>query len=425
MAARIRIAYVSDTILNRTCDGKTRPYGVRWRVGTRQFEKWFTHKATAQEWRGTLQAAVKEGQKLDPVTGLPASQNADDISVAQWVFNWYREQWVTWGAGSRRDAYESIMRWLPVLSSKTTSAPATLSKEIRVWLEGPGQMPAYLIRTSPMIADITEVQWLAAWNSLATGMRGGTNSANTTVRFRKTLKATLAAAVATKLIDPVVWPKTPRRQKTRSTHRVNPSHVAGVTQFEALLPHLAPIRTGNDYRLLFALSFYAGLRPGEAFALEAEDIDRSMDQWFIVVSRTARVDLDWLDGDAVLAPVKAGGVGRRVAISNRLREIIELVEIPASGPLFSIERSAAYAAFSRAKKMAAWAGSIGDSIPYDLRHSCATLWLRSGMPIRTAATQLGHAPEELVRTYDGFLQDDLDIALARVNSYITAALTKC
>jgi integrase len=43
---------------------------------------------------------------------------------------------------------------------------------------------------------------------------------------------------------------------------------------------------------------------------------------------------------------------------------------------------------------------------YDLRHACATTWLRAGVPLGEVARRLGHSVETLVSTYVGALQGD-------------------
>jgi integrase len=39
--------------------------------------------------------------------------------------------------------------------------------------------------------------------------------------------------------------------------------------------------------------------------------------------------------------------------------------------------------------------------PYDLRHTCATNWLRAGIDVRIIADWLGHQPSVLLNTYAG------------------------
>ena len=50
------------------------------------------------------------------------------------------------------------------------------------------------------------------------------------------------------------------------------------------------------------------------------------------------------------------------------------------------------------------------------RHACATLWLRQGVPIGTAAKWFGHSPEVLLNTYTGVLSGDIKTARRRINS---------
>jgi integrase len=57
---------------------------------------------------------------------------------------------------------------------------------------------------------------------------------------------------------------------------------------------------------------------------------------------------------------------------------------------------------------------------YDLRHSAATLMLRSGVVPAEVARRLGHSVDVLMRTYAGVLDDELD----RSNALIQAELER-
>ena len=54
----------------------------------------------------------------------------------------------------------------------------------------------------------------------------------------------------------------------------------------------------------------------------------------------------------------------------------------------------------------AWERARGNKTwtPYDLRHTCATNWLRANIDIRIIANWLGHAPSVLLDQYAGAME---------------------
>ncbi|HEX6237894.1 MAG TPA: tyrosine-type recombinase/integrase [Acidimicrobiales bacterium] len=60
-----------------------------------------------------------------------------------------------------------------------------------------------------------------------------------------------------------------------------------------------------------------------------------------------------------------------------------------------------------------WACEAVERAPirvYDLRHTCATSWLRAGVPLGEVARRLGHSVETLVTVYVGALDGDDEAA---------------
>jgi hypothetical protein len=74
--------------------------------------------------------------------------------------------------------------------------------------------------------------------------------------------------------------------------------------------------------------------------------------------------------------------------------------------------------WNRSLKRAARNTGFRALAPYDARHTCATTWLRAGVPLGEVAYRLGHTVETLVGYYVGALHCDD----AAANDRIAAAL---
>jgi integrase len=159
-----------------------------------------------------------------------------------------------------------------------------------------------------------------------------------------------------------------------------------------------------DWAPYFTLLAKAGLRPGEALALQVVDVDWS--------KAIARVERAWVKGR--IRPTKTHEA-RTVELSPACLEALALQRahvraaalerggrrgiswlFPNSGGLRPRDLARAGKAFRRAAKKAKLAGFT----PYSLRHTWASLRLAAGAPITYVSAQLGHAtPATTLRYY--------------------------
>lgn len=154
--------------------------------------------------------------------------------------------------------------------------------------------------------------------------------------------------------------------------------------------------TGTDALMVSVLA-YAGLRPGEARALE----------WRHVRAQTLLIERA-VDPDGAIKPTKTGQT-RSVRLIDALRADLDAAK--GSGFIFAradgkpwIETD--WRNWRRRKFMpAARQAGVGISRPYDLRHSIASLWLREGIDAVTVAGWMGHAPTMLLSTYAHVVAD--------------------
>ncbi len=156
--------------------------------------------------------------------------------------------------------------------------------------------------------------------------------------------------------------------------------------------------TGTDALMVSVLA-YAGLRPGEARALE----------WRHVKSKTLLIE-QATDPDGTIKSTKTGQT-RSVRLIDALKADFDAVK--GSGFIFARADGKPWTETDwrnwRKRKFMPAAKKAGVSIsrPYDLRHSIASLWLREGIDAVTVARWMGHSPQMLLSTY-AHVVDDLD-----------------
>lgn len=163
-----------------------------------------------------------------------------------------------------------------------------------------------------------------------------------------------------------------------------------------------------------SLMAYAGLRPEEVRALK----------WRHIGERTIRVEFA-CNPDGSLRDLKGTGERRSVPMCAALATDLT-PRGKASELLFSVDgRSWSKTTWdnfrSRKFKPAVKAAGLEIARPYELRHSIASLWLRSGVDLVTVAGWMGHSVAVLAKDYAHVIAE-LDPADRRtVDGLITAA----
>jgi integrase len=170
------------------------------------------------------------------------------------------------------------------------------------------------------------------------------------------------------------------------------------------------------YQVMTAIAYYAGLRPSEVVMLRPRALNLSATGWGSIEVVEADIDYD--------EPGEPKTDDRTVPIPPRLVELlrswIEEHDLGDDDLLFRTrnDRRPAPSNWSRALSRAYRTVGHPPLRVYDLRHACATTWLRAGVPLGEVARRLGHSVETLVSTYVGALQGD-DVA---ANKLIDATL---
>jgi integrase len=180
---------------------------------------------------------------------------------------------------------------------------------------------------------------------------------------------------------------------------------------------------GDRLEALYSVALAVGLRQGEALGLRWSDVD--LEDGLIHV----RQQLQRLSGSLQLVPLKTAKSRRTVAlpasIVTKLREHRgrQLKERPAIGDgyVFATVDGAPLDAHNvlRAFKAVLSAAGLPDKRFHDLRHSCATLLLVQGTPIRIVMDLLGHSQISLTaNTYSHVLPELRREAAARMEAIL-------
>ena len=168
----------------------------------------------------------------------------------------------------------------------------------------------------------------------------------------------------------------------------------------------------HGYKLVIALVYYAGLRPGEARALTIEKCTLKKGEWgsaqIDVAAKTAS-DMYFADDSEKIGASKTDA--RVVSLHPELvAMILEHIEDRTTGLVAGnkhgkpCNQSALDKAWRRAR------GEKNTWRIYDLRHAHASKCLRAGIPPVEVARSLGHSVEVLHRVYNRAFPHDQENA---------------
>lgn len=196
--------------------------------------------------------------------------------------------------------------------------------------------------------------------------------------------------------NPVAAIKKPPLRRKRVVRPIAPKTV------EALRESLLARRRLGDAALVSVLA-YAGLRPGEALALQWRDVQ---DRTLIVERAVALGDLkETKTGQTrsvrLLAPLAADLAEWRLACGRPTD--FELVFPTRAGRLWADHDWRNWR--KRIFTPAAEAAGLGGFRPYDLRHSFVSLLLAEGRSVLEVAKQAGHSPTMALATYGHVIEE--------------------
>lgn len=191
-----------------------------------------------------------------------------------------------------------------------------------------------------------------------------------------------------------------------------------------------------QYSAFFATIGYAGLRPSEEARLRAVDLTLPSSGWGEVLvvgaltSPGARYTADGEVQEEKGLKHRADSETRRVPLPpplvSRLAWHVDRWSRQDEDRVFLNRRGNDLAPSNwsrpwRQVRAERWpvGHPLADVVPYDLRHTAATMMLRAGVTQSEVARRLGHSVEMLMRIYAGVFEDEV----ARSNDLIEAELT--
>lgn len=400
-------------------EGRTKQWRVRRKVDGKETSKSFRLKKEAWNYFGELAKAHNDGLEFDPLAGEPKKWQVGRHSVAEWASEWLALRGRALKPRTRASYIEALAEVLPYLvhARATKLDPnglAALRAEIRSWLMGVNSdMPVQLRKYS---LDLQELDASKACQRADVAIqfgRAGQPRANQTIRrYRVTANTLLNDAVERGLLESNPWPKSRARtvlERANLDRKV--SNLPSDEAIRAVIERLAR-RRGRQTPgivILCRLIFEAGLRPAEARALHVADVRLPTEGWGEVnICRSANAGPKAiLEGVADFGPTKTGA-SRRVPIDAEL--VAALREHIGSRTHGLVAQGRDGKPISHSAWTRAWLKAREElkCTIYQVRHVCATRWLKKGGlgNIAEIARRLGHSPEVLLKIYVGVVDGD-------------------
>jgi len=403
--------------------GRHSPFTVRWYVKGQSHWKSFKLKAPAKNFYAKLIVAINENERFSDISGLPESMETSGLTVASLCKDFVDKNRAIWEPKTRQSNCGPLSEMLGFLVSKTAPArPPTLNCDTLKWLADQAPMPMYLERYSLPITDCTALKCADVFEQLCYKYeKDGTRSTvykspATVTRYRRACRQMFGFVVDRELLAKNPFPTAKPGKKTsnqRETTEIQlnllPTHEQAVEAISRVVSH-QPMSHG--YKLVIALVYYAGLRPGEARALTIEKCTLKKGEWgsaqIDVAAKTAS-SMYFTDASEKIGASKT--VARVVSLHPELVDMIlghigdrttGLVAGNKHGK--PCNQSALDKAWRRAR------GKENTWRIYDLRHAHASKCLRAGIADVEVARSLGHSVEILHRVYNRAFPHDQENA---------------
>jgi integrase len=234
---------------------------------------------------------------------------------------------------------------------------------------------------------------------------------STVSRFRNTLSSMFGWAVREGRLsaNPVLASRVPRGNAAGARREVYPFAIHELRAVHAAVQAHRPDLA--DVVLVLGLT---GIRWGELRGLRVRDVQH-------VPYPALRVSRSWPDAQPVRNVTKGGGA-RTVPLAA---ELLPLIEQRSEGKapedvLFSTPAGTPYSG-PNFKRDARWTDLAFGRRIHDLRHTAATLWLSTGIDLKTTQAWLGHSSAKLTADlYAHWMGTDADAAaLARWNATLS------
>jgi integrase len=421
-------------------------YVVRWMVNGEEFQDTLGSQALADSFRSTLVTASRKGEAFSTITGLPVSQGskASTVNWYDFVVQYTDSVWSHTAANSRKTMaktfatttiallrhqpaeYEPVavrraLREYAFNKNKRESAPPEMQTILRFVQRNTHSMAVW---EDPAIAEevITQVN---------TKLDGTPTAANSKRRDRNILSGVFDYAVKRGVLKSDPMPKGKRVRNKASTTLdkrclINPTQASELLEWIRRRP-----RSGKTHHAFFAMMYFAAPRPEEVTAIRVRDVTLpakdAEDQWgeLAFYGATPDVPNQWTDSgksyDERELKGRAEGDSRIVPCHPILTEILReeirrrnlqpgdlLIRGLLGGKLHSRVIRHMWDNARKAVLTDDEYGSLLGKRVYDLRHTCLTTWLNSGIPPAQVAEWAGNSVPVLLRTYAHCIQGQFD-----------------
>jgi integrase len=425
-------------------------YRVRWLVGRKEWHDSFATKALAESFRADLLSLSRQGEPFDIATGRPVSWQRPEQVVTSWYEHacaYVDMKWPRAAGRSRQGIADSLATVTPALLSSTKSRPNPVA--LRAALYGwsfnarrrASEPPAEDLRraerwvaanTRP-VGDLADLAVLRpALDALALRMDGKPAAASTVRRKRAIFYNAVEYAVELGHLfgNPVASIKW---RAPKVAEAVNPRVVINHSQTRALLAAVEGLPSGSPLVGLFAVMYYAALRPAEAVDLRKEALSLPAQGWGELYLSTSAPSAGrtWSEAGTRREPrqLKHRGVDEvrivpsPLELTAILRKHLAEHGTAQDGRLFRgvrggpLSESLYGRVWGEARTAALTAEVVASPLarrPYDLRHAAVSTWLNGGVPAPQVAAWAGHSVDVLLRVYAKCIVGQEDAVRRRV-----------
>ncbi|GHD23362.1 site-specific integrase [Nocardiopsis kunsanensis] len=447
--------YSNDIDIYRLARKKRRRgHGVRWVVAGREFSKWFTTEALADNERSMLKQAAKKGESFCTETGQPESvaREMKALTVYDLACEYTDLKWAKAAAKTRQGTSEALAILVPALVKSTRGMPdpQLLRDSLYQWAfhserrqagPPPGEFESPLTWIRAASLKVTDLDAPGrrselirkALDALATRTDGRPAAAKTVARKRAALSGLLNYAV-----ERDIFPASPltkvKWDLPKASDQVDRRRLPGPALLRRLLDTALVERP--DLAAFYGCAYYAMMRPGEIVALTRESCASLPKEGWGLLSfegSSPRAGSGWTDSgethDKRQLKHRAEREVRNVPIPPKLvallqRHLDEHVD-PGQSHLFRGKRGGPLSestygrVWQQIRKRVLSPGQFERGLAgrvYDLRAAGITVGLNGGVPVPELAQRAGHSPAVLLRVYAGCLDGDETLWNARLEA---------